>query len=191
MNLFFSSDCPTILLPALPFAFISPSNNYIPSTLIRSTATLPPLLQMAKYYYKPHIEEIKQRLHGARELGNASAEEWIKGLDDEGRERLNEAARWEQWFAKGNLKRVNVPPQIKSTGIPGHTIQEPRISNTKVGTHSDQSTPQGVRLPTRLGGDTGSPALSSPDHVQYPQHLMSCMFHFLFTIGLCPLSSLV
>lgn len=188
--MYFSSDCPTVVLPALPFALISSSNNYIPSTLLRSTAP-PPMLQIIKYYYKPHIEEIKQRLSSARELGNASAEEWIKGLDNEGKERLGEASRWEQWEAKGGLKKVNLRPHLRTTVIPGHTTLETRVTSTKGGTHSDRSTPQGVRLPIRLSGDPGSPASSSPNHFPYPQQTISSTFHLIFTLVLCPLSLLV
>ena len=182
--MYFSSDCPTVLLPALPFALISSSNNYIPSTLLRSTAP-PPMLQPVRYYYKPHIEDIKQRLHSARELGNASAEEWIKGLNDEGKERLNEASRWEQWEAKGGLKKVNLRPHLRATVIPGHTTVETRMSSTKAGTHSDRSTPQGARLPTRLSGDPGSPASSSPSHFPIPQQTISSTSYLLFISVLC------
>lgn len=162
----FSSDCPSFLLPALPFAFISSSNNYITNTVLRTTAPPPPQLQLTKHYYKPHIQEIKQRLEGARELGSASADEWIKGLDGEGKDRLSEAVRWEQWEAKGGLKKVNLR-SLRATTIPGHTSTGPKVSNTKNGTHSDRSTPQVVSLPPRLSGDSGSPPSSSPNHLPY------------------------
>lgn len=164
MNLHFFSDCPSFLLPALPFAFISSANNYITSTVQRTTAP-PPQVQLIKHYYKPHIQEIKQRLASARELGSASADEWIKGLDAEGKDRLSEAFRWEQWEAKGGLKKVNLRP-LRATTIPGHTTTGPKGSNQKNGTHSDRSTP---RLPSRLGGDSGSPSSSSPIHLPYIQ----------------------
>lgn len=160
MDLHFYSDCPSFLLPALPFAFISSSNHYITNTVLRNTAT-PPQQQLTKHYYKPHIQEIKQRLKGARDLGSASADEWIKGLDGEGKDRLIEAVRWEQWEAKGGLKKVNLRPQRAST-IPGHTTTGPKVSNAKNGTHSDRSTPQGAQPRSRFSGDSGSPPSSSP-----------------------------
>ena len=167
MNLHFSSDCPSFLLPALPFAFISSSNNYITNTALRNTAP-PPQLQLTKYYYKPHIEEIKQRLEGARELGSASADEWIKGLDGEGKDRLSEAVRWEQWEAKGGLKKVNLRP-LRATTIPAHTTTGSKISTAKNETHSDRSTPQGARLQSGFRVDSGSPPPSSPVHLPYFQ----------------------
>lgn len=137
-------------------------------------------MQLAKYYYKPHIEEIKQRLNDARELGNASAEEWIKGLDGEGKERLQEAARWEQWEARGGLRKVNLRPQSKATAIPGLVKgpnvgklkdEELRNGDTKTenfrsdaiksDAHSNLSTPQGMRASTWFSRDSGSPLSST------------------------------
>ena len=75
----------------------------------------PPEVLLTKYFYKPHVEDTKQQLEHAKELGSASAEEWIKGLDDKGKERSSDAARWEQWEAKGGLKKVNIRPNAKGT----------------------------------------------------------------------------
>ena len=70
---------------------------------------IPPAdVQLTKHYYKFHVEEIRRQLQGAKELGSGSAEEWIKGLENEGQEKCNDAVRWEQWEAKGGLKKVNV-----------------------------------------------------------------------------------
>ncbi|KAL9606203.1 MAG: hypothetical protein Q9179_000600 [Wetmoreana sp. 5 TL-2023] len=113
VDLLLSSDCPSFLLPALPFAFVSSSLNYIPISLLRES-TAPPSARIVKRFYKPHVLTIKQQLNDVRELGAASADEWSKGLADEGRERVNDAIRWEQWEAKGGLKKVNTRPQVKA-----------------------------------------------------------------------------
>lgn len=189
------------LLPALPFAFISISNHYIASTAIRSS-TPPPTLKLTKYYYKPHIEEIRQRLDHARGLGNASAEEWVKGLDSEGKERLNEVTRWEQWEAKGGLRKVNLRPHPKAIVPPGSAVVRlkankfksedikceavkqdvlrtehmgnedskkdgPLHEHIKNGLHSDRSTPQGVRFPIKLTGESSSLTSSSTTLTPY------------------------
>ncbi|MCJ1434653.1 hypothetical protein MMC27_004022 [Xylographa pallens] len=77
-------------------------------------ANPPADVQLTKHYYKFHVEEIKRQLQGAKELGSGSAEEWIKGLENEGQEKCNDAARWEQWEVKGGLKKVNVRPNSKT-----------------------------------------------------------------------------
>ncbi|KAL8952068.1 MAG: hypothetical protein Q9222_001979 [Ikaeria aurantiellina] len=107
-----SSDCPSFLLHALPFAFVSSALNYIPNTLLKES-TAPSSTRISKHYYKPHIQEVKRQLDNARDLGAASADEWSKGLYDEGKERINDAIRWEQWEAKGGLRKVNMRPNVK------------------------------------------------------------------------------
>lgn len=161
------SDCPGFLIPALPFAFISSSNNYIPSTVLRGT-TPPPTLKLIKHYYKPHVKDVMLRLENARELGNASTDEWIKGLDSEGKDRLNEAVRWEQWDAKGGLRKVNLRSHSKSAIAQGSTFNGTKASNIKGGTPSDRSTPQGIRLSTICSAGSGSPTSASP--VNFPNY---------------------
>lgn len=167
------SDCPAFLIPALPFAFISSSNNYIPSTVLRG-ATPPPTLKLTKHYYKPHVRDVMLRLENARELGNASTDEWIKGLDSEGKDRLSEAVRWELWDAKGGLKKVNLRSHPKSATIQGSNFNGTKASNTKGGTPSDRSTPQGIRLSTICSADSGSPTSASPVNFSYYHPPMSC-----------------
>lgn len=59
------------------------------------------------------MQQIKRQLDDVRELGAASADEWSKGLPAEGKDRINDAIRWEQWEAKGGLRKVNVRPQAR------------------------------------------------------------------------------
>lgn len=87
--------------------------NYIPSTLLRES-TAPPSIQIVKRFYKPHVQQIKQKFDKVKELGPASADEWSKGLAEEGKERISDAVRWEQWEAKGGLKKVNARHQAKA-----------------------------------------------------------------------------
>ena len=113
MTLLFSSTFPSFLLPALPFAFISYSEHFVPSVALRN-AIPPPDVQLTKTYYKPHVEKIKRQLQNAKELGSGTADEWIKGLENDGQEKCNDTARWELWEAKGGLKKVNIRPVSKA-----------------------------------------------------------------------------
>ena len=111
VTLLFSSTFPSFLFPAMSYAFVSQSDQYVASIALRN---IPPPSDLVKHFYKPHIEDIKRRLTHVQDLGPGSAEEWIKGLDTEGKERASDAARWELWEAKGGLKKVNAkpPPRI-------------------------------------------------------------------------------
>ncbi|KAL8871148.1 MAG: hypothetical protein Q9174_002959 [Haloplaca sp. 1 TL-2023] len=118
VDLLLSTSCPSFLLPALPPAFINNTLNYVPISLLRESTSRPPSMRIDKRFYKPHVEKIKKELDAVRELGTASADEWSKGLADEGKERISDAMRWEQWEAKGGLKKVNARPQPKPTVAP-------------------------------------------------------------------------
>lgn len=120
------------------------------SILLRSAVAPPPsTLQLVKRYYKVHIDEIRNRLNDARELGIPSAEEWFKGLEMEGKERREDVVRWEQWEAKGGLKKVNQPPQIKPIGLGG---------SAGIGIK-----PEGrIRLPPKPIVDSDVPVMNTP-----------------------------
>jgi hypothetical protein len=92
------------LRPALPYALITGDHNYIPAHLLQSV-TLPPNVEIGKYYYKKHVEAITQELSDAQSLGQAAAEEWSKGLDDKGKERMKTADNWEKWEARDLQER--------------------------------------------------------------------------------------
>ncbi|KAI9769653.1 MAG: hypothetical protein M1840_003890 [Geoglossum simile] len=110
-----SSSFPSPLLPALPFILLTPNLHVITSTLLQNSS-LPPTLRMTKHFYKPHIEDIKRRFEEVMALGNAAGEEWFKGLDDVGKERMSDSMRFERWEARGGLKGLLLPvPQSTNT----------------------------------------------------------------------------
>ena len=63
-------------------------------------ATTPVGVEIGKYYYKPHVESIGAELDEALALGPAAAEEWSKGLEARGRDRMKLAENWERWEVK-------------------------------------------------------------------------------------------
>lgn len=87
------------LRPALPFALLTNHQHYVPAHLLHS-ATPPPDVEIAKYYYKPHVDDITRELNDALSRGPAAAEEWSKGLDARGKERIKAAENWERWEAR-------------------------------------------------------------------------------------------
>lgn len=90
------------LMPGLPFAFFTPSLNFVASLALRST-TPPANLQLTKYYFRPQIDALQRKLDDAKALSLAAAEEWYKGLEMSGKQTLANAARWEQWEVSGGL----------------------------------------------------------------------------------------
>lgn len=87
------------LRPALPHVFLTSDRNYVPAYMLQA-ATTPAGVEIAKYYYKPHVEDISKELNEALALGPAAAEEWSKGLDARGQDRMKLAENWERWEVK-------------------------------------------------------------------------------------------
>ncbi|KZF23833.1 hypothetical protein L228DRAFT_124952 [Xylona heveae TC161] len=106
ITVLFSSNIPSFVLPALPFVLFAQTENVILSVTLQN-GTPPSSLQMTKYFYKPHIEEIRRRFDEVKSLGQAAAEEWMKGLEGNGREHVNDASRWERWEMKSGFRDLN------------------------------------------------------------------------------------
>ena len=173
--MYISPDCPYFLLSALPFAFVTATNHFVSNAALQGMAHLPPL-KMEKHYYKPHIEDIQRRLAEAKLLGAASAEEWMKGLPSEGKERHDDALRWEQWEVRGGLKKVNAKaPAKQSSTLPfskfGPSISQ--IKPEKPENHPTRSTPLAIPLPAKPPVDLGGSAPLSADS-SHPAPLVMC-----------------
>ncbi|KAF1996816.1 hypothetical protein P154DRAFT_579453 [Amniculicola lignicola CBS 123094] len=87
------------LRPALPFAFITTDQNYIPAYTLQA-ATTPAGVEIVKYYFKDHVQDIMRELEHAQSLGPAAAEEWFKGLEFRGKDRMKASENWERWEVK-------------------------------------------------------------------------------------------
>ena len=85
--------------PALPFALLTNDQHYIAAYTLQ-TATTPADVEIAKYYYKNHVHDMAQELSEALGRGPAAAEEWAKGLEARGKERMKLAENWERWEVK-------------------------------------------------------------------------------------------
>lgn len=93
------SQTASALRPGLPFALITKDGHHVPAHVVQSKT--PPLhVEIGKYYYKAQVEEMTRELDEALSLGPAAAEEWSKGLEARGKERMKIAENWERWQGK-------------------------------------------------------------------------------------------
>ena len=58
---------------------------------------------MNRVFYAKDIEDITAELEDAKSYGEGAADEWRKGLDTKGKERVADAARWEKWEGQMRL----------------------------------------------------------------------------------------
>jgi hypothetical protein len=92
-------------MPALPFIFVTNELHVLPPATLQSGQP-PPTIQITKQFFQHHIDDLKAEFSQVQSLGSATAEEWIKGLDERGKERRNDAGRWEKWESSGGVSRM-------------------------------------------------------------------------------------
>lgn len=100
-----SSTIPSPLMSALPFVLMTNELHIVSLTTFQS-GSQPSSISVAKYFFNPPLEDIKLELAHVKDLGPATAEEWLKGLDDRGKELRNDSFRWERWEKTGGVSRV-------------------------------------------------------------------------------------
>lgn len=112
------------LRPALPHIFLTSDRNYIPAHTLQ-TANMPPNVDISKYYYKLHVDEIMRELEDAQKLGAAAVEEWFKGLESRGKESMKVAENWERWELKSQLWERDQDPKHSISVAPPHLRGSP------------------------------------------------------------------
>ncbi|KAI1350182.1 hypothetical protein F5Y01DRAFT_305580 [Xylaria sp. FL0043] len=102
IDLLLSSSVPSCLIPALPFVFISDDKHIIPSAMVQTgQATLE--LSVTKVFLSSHVTTIHEEFSSVRAMGEATAEEWLKGLEGRGKELRADSLRWEKFEISGGL----------------------------------------------------------------------------------------
>ena len=118
-------------MSALTCAFISQEDHLVASNELR-TRSPPEDVLLTKVFFKPQMDEMKTRVQRViLDHGSAAVDEWIKGLDDEGRDRAEEVIRWENWEAKGGLEKVNARPPKRKPAPAKKQISKPVTQTTK------------------------------------------------------------
>jgi hypothetical protein len=92
-------------MAALPFVFLTNELHILSPATLQSSQH-PASIQIIKHFYQTQVGEIQNEFEGVKVMGSATVEEWVKGLDNRGKERKNDAARWERWEASGGLLKM-------------------------------------------------------------------------------------
>ncbi|KAJ8130509.1 hypothetical protein O1611_g3120 [Lasiodiplodia mahajangana] len=105
VDLLLSSSIPSCLIPALPFVFIDDKMHVVSSAMLQTgySATKSPI---TKIFLSSHVAAIREEFASVRAMGEATAEEWMKGLEGRGRERRTDSLRWEKFEISGGITRM-------------------------------------------------------------------------------------
>lgn len=91
-------------MAALPFVFLTNELHVVSSATLQHTQA--PQVQITKNFLKSHIDDIMSEFFKIKAMGSGTAEEWLKGLDERGKDKRNDAAKWERWEAAGGIQRM-------------------------------------------------------------------------------------
>ena len=105
IDLLLSSSTPSCLIPGLPFIFIDDNMQITPSALLQ-TRRLTLELSLTKLFLSSHLRAIQEEFMSVRAMGEATAEEWLKGLEERGRENRADSLRWEKFELSGGLTQM-------------------------------------------------------------------------------------
>lgn len=167
-----SSSIPFPLMAALPFIFLTNELHVLPASTLQ-TGQHPPTIQIAKRYSNSHIEDIKQEFDNVKALGSATAEEWLKGLDERGKERKSDAARWERYESMGgvtNMRKVHhetPKPEGQNSNLLAAGIAKPIFHATNGNNKGFPLQPTNPGQQTRPFPNFQPPGTSQPAHTVF------------------------
>ncbi|RFU33371.1 hypothetical protein B7463_g2962, partial [Scytalidium lignicola] len=166
IDLLLSSSVPSPLMAALPFVFFTNDLHVIPQTTLE-TGQPPSAIQITKHFLKQHVEQIKQEFFEVKSIGSAAAEEWLKGLDDRGKERRNDALRWVRWEASGGLTRTRGagPNETAQNSAQIQPSSVPLVASNSVSSTSS------IAIPVFQSGDVVHEPGHVPSQIQLPKGL--------------------
>lgn len=111
IDILLSSSLPSALLPGLPMVFLTRENHVVSPHVLSSAG--PFHEQVTKVFWADQIEKIKGAFEDTKAFGPAAAEEWVKGLEAQGKRSVADAVRWEKWYLVGgvhDMRKLNPGP---------------------------------------------------------------------------------
>ncbi|PHH61292.1 hypothetical protein CDD81_522 [Ophiocordyceps australis] len=116
--LYLTPGFPTFLLPGLPVLWMTPRADLLPAHLLRQKPALA-RGTVAKFFLRQHVLDLTADYHRVQAMSPAAADEWIKGLEALGQQRVADASRWERWLCSGGVSAMrNSWPDKHKTAAP-------------------------------------------------------------------------
>lgn len=72
-------------------------------------AQVPLGLQLTKIFLRNNVDQLAAEFNSVKSLGGATVEEWLKGLEDRGKQRRSDPSRWEKWARTGGIAVMKMP----------------------------------------------------------------------------------
>ena len=70
-------------------------NALSPDALAR--AQTPLNVRLTKSFLRADVDQLANEFNSVKSLGSATVDEWLKGLEDRGKQRRSDPSRWTKW----------------------------------------------------------------------------------------------
>ncbi|KAK3334776.1 hypothetical protein B0H65DRAFT_331918 [Neurospora tetraspora] len=128
IDLMVSQSVPSTVLQGIPFAYVTPDLRVQPSNT--------PDTDKLKLFSPTDVDEVTKEFHDVQALGPGAMDEWMKGLNNRGKNLQNQASRWEKWYMSGGVTRM------RTELYPGY------VNNNKVSSISTSNSATPAASPT-------------------------------------------
>ncbi|KAI1304739.1 hypothetical protein F5Y03DRAFT_166669 [Xylaria venustula] len=150
------SSVPSCLISALPFIFINDRMQIISSAMLQ---TRPGNLEssITKVFLLSHVATIREEFASAKAMGEATAEEWLKGLEGRGKEHLVDSLRWEKFEMSGGLDRIRQHLSSNNTQTDHKTYEAIKVPTPSTEAVSDEMQDGLEEIPRTLTAPVNAP----------------------------------
>ncbi|EGO52822.1 hypothetical protein NEUTE1DRAFT_133385 [Neurospora tetrasperma FGSC 2508] len=144
-----TQSTPSAVLQGIAFAYVTPDLRIQPSNT--------PDTDKLKLFSATDVAEVDKEFHDVQALGPGAMDEWMKGLNNRGKNMQNQALRWEKWYMSGGVTRM------RTELYPGYVnIKVSSIPNSNSATPAASPTSYPIALPATRAQVPSSQASSQP-----------------------------
>ncbi|KAK1757539.1 hypothetical protein QBC47DRAFT_399878 [Echria macrotheca] len=103
LDLLVSPSLPSAVLTALPFVHLTRELHIVPAAELEQ---LPQNQQTTKLFSLTDVKLLEQEFATVRNMGTGTVDEWLKGLENRGRDLRQQASKWEKWDSSGGVAKM-------------------------------------------------------------------------------------
>ncbi|KAK7951892.1 uncharacterized protein PG986_007620 [Apiospora aurea] len=169
------SSTPSLIIPALPSVLLTEEKNILSPGALQNVQGHSDV-KLTKLFYTKHVEELKDEFATVKAMGLATVEEWLKGLDDRGKELRGDSSRWEKWESAGGVSQMRKSLRQMQVEPSPDTSHEgtPSGAHNKVSHDGKIQPSSGLSIPVFTTVPVDAHTKNTASHLAHNQEPFSC-----------------
>lgn len=142
------SSVPSLIIPALPSVLLNGDTTIVSPGALQNAQGHGDV-KLTKLFFTRHVEELQDEFVTVKAMGLATAEEWLKGLEDRGKELRGDSSRWERWEFVGGIaqmRKMQCQAQVEPPQNSRHD-RAPLAASNEVSHDGKAQSPPGQSIP--------------------------------------------